>query len=242
MTAAPTAMPQPMPAMPVSTAGPMSMVKVRNVSDVDFTKDYHIDIITIPARSESFVMWEVMVYWLGNPALVDESIRQKARTREYERLRVLYGAYENDLLWDANKPQLEVYTLDGETRIYTVVDDPEGKRVMPAQQTVAGAASYEAQIAAMQRQITALQTLITQGQPAAGPQPHVPPIPVDAQKVQGPAIPSPAAPPGAAFGTSQTAGQTQPFTDTTPAPPSEVPPFVTDAPPEDTAPGPPVSR
>lgn len=245
MTAA--TMPQPMPAMPVSTAGPMSMVKIRNVGDTDFVKDYHIDMITIPAHGESFVMWEVMVYWLGNPALTDESIRSKQRTREYERLRVLYGAYENDLLWEANRPRLEVRTLDDQ-RIHTVVDDPEGKYVMPAQQTVAGAASYEAQIAALQRQLGALQTLVEQGQPPVGAQQPMPPIPMDAQKVAGPAIPTPpAAPPASVAGLATPgSGITNPleqhggFTDTTPAPPP-MPPFQVDAPPEDGAPGPRVS-
>lgn len=264
MTAATTSA-APAAALPaIGVAGPTSMVQVRNTDIKDFIKDYHIDTIRIPAGQSMIVMWDIMVYWLGNPSLVDENIRQRDRTREYQRVRVLYGAYDDDRVWEANRPRLEVYALTGE-RIWTVAEDPEGIHSTPANQSLAYAATYEQQIAVMQQQIDALQAMMAQQSPIT---PTVAPTPVEPTPVSGASVPPPSpappyAPPPVPSGPppydptmpigSDATRVTNPnpadnkgqWVDTT-RPPVPLPPFAVDAPadagpPEDIATGPRVS-
>lgn len=256
-----TATPMPAPALPtaIGVAGPASMVQIKNVGVTDFVKEYHVDKIRIPAGQSMIVMWDIMVYWLGNPALTDASIRERDRTREVNRLRVLYGAYDDDAVWEVNKPKLEVYQLTGE-RVWTVVDDPDGEHVTPASQSMAYAQTYEAQIALMQKQIDALQAMMQQqaavtpalaatpvaptsdvtgplvANPAAPGGVPMPPAPMPTPAPFNPTPPVPAPAPAPPFNHPQDMGAgNQVWTDTTPAPPPNLPPFIVDGPPEDGA-------
>lgn len=217
---------QPMAAPPLVAIAPnsmMSMVRIRNLSTLPWTKEYHVDQITIPAQSEMIVPFEMMVYWLGNPSLVDASIRQKDRTREIRRIRALYGCYDDDAMWEQKRPPLEVYALDG-TRIYTVAEDPEGAHVTQATTSVSLALTYEQTIAHLTSQVAALTELMQQQM-----QPIVPTAPVAAPAPAAmPQPPAPTAPP-----TPQPAVVVQvpppaPFPQPVPAPTPPIPGGVVD--------------
>lgn len=110
------------------------VVKVLNKGESDFRDGWDGQQYTIKPGQDAFVPYDAILNWLGNPAAIDYSESQRDRLSEYTRLRVRYGAYENDGAWEDNKPSLEVFTLDGK-RITTVVDDPEGLDITPEIQT-----------------------------------------------------------------------------------------------------------
>lgn len=126
--------------------GVSGMVKVVNVGDQTFTDMFESSPFSLEPGEEQFVQFEAASLWFGNPELMDVGPRQRARFETYKRLRSRYGAFDDDVedpetgrmthisadeRWEANKPRVEVYTLQGE-RLWTVVDDPLGEHVNPA--------------------------------------------------------------------------------------------------------------
>lgn len=263
MTAAMSSQPAPAaqsPTQVIGLAGSPSMVRVKNTRDEDWSFIYGVpeQRITIPALSEIILAWEIVVFWMGNPAMTNKNARQKDRTKEYDRIRVLFGAYYEDDVWERNRPPLEVFDLEG-SRIFMVADDPEGATVTQASQTVALQATYEQQIAAMQRQIDAMQQAIAQQGGNQAPAPPtmevhdaaVPPAPVPTVPPMTPPVPSPPFVPGSGPQTPTNVVPLQPhpaqpgWNDTTPPPPANLPPFIHgdsgSGIPEDGAPGPKVT-
>lgn len=122
------------------------MVRCKNVGDKPFKDGYANVTYVLPPNKDVFVPYDAAVLWFGNPDVFDVSARQRGRTDFYHRLRLRYGAFDDhriladgsevrftaDELWEENKPQVEVYTLEGE-RLHTIIDDPEGTNVDPAQ-------------------------------------------------------------------------------------------------------------
>lgn len=97
-------------------------------------------------------------------------------TREFEvaRLHTHYGLHSGPTnTFDKDSvPNVELYDMDG-NRVPSVLEDPEGKNVVEATQTVS---QYEA----MQRQIEQLTSMVNQLQGSSGPPATVP---FNAQKV-----------------------------------------------------------
>ena len=163
---------------------PGEIVNIVNPTDEDFQHRYLETKVTIKANTNTFVPWEWMVYWLGNPDVRDIDHRRRYRTEEVKRLRTLYGAYYDDEKWAANRPQIQAFTSDGE-RITTVVDDPEGTQVptnpsAPVDQTsllMNQISQQQAQMKAMQKQLEILQrgNAATQVDVATDDRPGTPP-------------------------------------------------------------------
>lgn len=104
-----------------------SIVRVRNTMTRDFRIDYANKRWDIGAGKERTLPYHCMVMVCGDPRAFDVpgDMRQRYRTDEWQRLRILYGVYDDILANGENLPKLEVYDLDG-NRIQTVLDDPEG--------------------------------------------------------------------------------------------------------------------
>jgi hypothetical protein len=102
----------------------LNLVKLVNVGDTDFTDRWNSQRYLIKAGSEQVVPLDAAIVWLGDPNSRDLSKSQRNRTNEFRRLRTRAGCYENGV-WEDMRPQLEVYTQDGE-RVYMVSDDPDG--------------------------------------------------------------------------------------------------------------------
>lgn len=116
------------------------------------------------------VQEEVAWHYLGRWWMDNRDPRTRDRVQEYRRLRILYGAYEDDVLWEQGyptgdpehgvvrvpaKPRIEAYTPAGE-RITTVVDDPDG--TYGGQPTAMGReASLESTVAFLSEQLRQVQ-------------------------------------------------------------------------------------
>ncbi len=124
-------------------------VRIKNTDpDEPFIGKYDGEYITIPTESERILPWDVMVVWMGDPT-VENTDRYQERREVYNRLCMMHHAAtltgnDPELL-----PPLEAYTDDGE-RIVTVLDDPEGISIAPAEQE-------SGDIGKLQRQIDRLQ-------------------------------------------------------------------------------------
>jgi hypothetical protein len=106
------------------------VVRVVNTGDADFLGHWNKDRYVVPAGGEAIVPYDAAVLWLGDPRAVDLNESKRPRLVEYRRLRVRYGAYDDEERWEKNKPRLECHTLDGQ-RVLTVVDDPAGDYLNP---------------------------------------------------------------------------------------------------------------
>jgi hypothetical protein len=135
------------------------VVRLVNEGDATFTMKYGPrDRLTLAPGQSVFVPEEVGWHFLGRWWTNNADPRNRARQAEIDRLRTLYGAYEDEVLWQANKPRLVAYDPQGQ-RIVSVVDDPDGDNGAP--QTAFGREqNLEAQIAMMQQNILALQAQV----------------------------------------------------------------------------------
>lgn len=124
-------------------------VRIRNTSpDEPFIGKYDGEYITIPTESEKIVKWDVMVVWMGDPT-VENTDRHQERRDSFNRLCAKYHARMLTGNDPSLLPPLEAYTEDGE-RIVTILDDPEGISITPAEQD-------HGDIGKLQRQIDRLQ-------------------------------------------------------------------------------------
>lgn len=133
-----------------------TIIKLVNPTDEDYI-DYHADKrYRIPAHGHIVCQAGPLHEWLGDPDIRDVD-RNKERTREVTRLRARYGAYENNDVWERNKPPIEAWTMDDQ-RIITIVDDPQGATFGDFDEEWQGdSANLAAQIAQLQAQISMLQ-------------------------------------------------------------------------------------
>lgn len=136
----------------------LQLAKVVNKHSEPFRGKYDNQQYLIAPGSETVVPMDAVRNWLGNPDAADLDDKRRDRTEEFRRIRAKYGVYEYDERMEENFPRLEVYTLEGE-RIYTVIDDPEGKNVARNIRD-AQPQDVNAQVAMLQQQINALTALI----------------------------------------------------------------------------------
>lgn len=110
------------------------LVRVRNTGALPLRISYNSQATIVQPGQDGFVDREAAcahfgVWWSvvgGRP--ID-------RKMEYLRIRGLYGCLpgapgsENALSWEKVKPKVEIYELDGPTKVSTVFDDPEGTEI-----------------------------------------------------------------------------------------------------------------
>jgi hypothetical protein len=118
----------------------------------------------IPPQSEILVPYEAIVLWMGNPEARNIDHRRKDRVDEWMRLRVKYGAYENDPVWEQNKPNIEAYDAATNQRVWTVLDDPNGDHLASAADVGTGLSQQQMQDAmrAMQQQVEQMRVMMEQ--------------------------------------------------------------------------------
>lgn len=183
----------PLPSMPEDAC------EVINEGDEPFTARYLTRVYSLPPGGRSILPWEVMVNFLGNPYAVNAPGRMD-RQLFYKHLRTKYGAYDDDALWEANKPRLGAYSLSTGDRYKTVVDDPEGSTLHAAVSTIADQAAIQAQMQAMEQRMKVLQQMLMDN---AGGSVHesdvAPPMPGAGQAPAVPLVIPPAANPQGIF-------------------------------------------
>lgn len=130
-------------------------LRVKNVGSVTFEGRWEAQLFRIPP-GETCLCPEAGVWaWTGKPDVIDRPSRPD-RTQEYRRLRGVYGAFDDNDLWEQNRPQLEVYDASG-ARVWTIVEDPTGEHVSPVDTTGADKESYRRMISDLQEQIDGLK-------------------------------------------------------------------------------------
>lgn len=132
------------------------VVRIRNLMDKEWTGMYNSQTYRMSPGGECIAPYIAVCNWFGHPEAVDIGPRERYRTDEYARLRVFYGVYDDEDKWDELTPKVEVYDLDG-NRIITVIDDPSGSALTPAQSTVAERDLLVRQMTQMQKQMAMMQ-------------------------------------------------------------------------------------
>lgn len=164
----------------LAPAGPRvlvsNIVQLVNESDQDFRMKYGTLFFELKAGQKVFVNEEIAWHFLGRWWTDNANPRQRDRANEYGRLRVLYGAYEDDVMWQASMAMaLKAYAPDGQL-IVTVVDDPEGTQSTGGQTPFGREMSLESQIEVMRQTMQQLTAEVEAGKRRAGDegQPVVP--------------------------------------------------------------------
>lgn len=159
----------------VATANISSQVVfAENVGPRPFSQEYANARYICDPGQRILIPWEAMCLWMGHPDAVDIDPKRRYRTEEFERLCVKWGVYEHHNRakeeWYDDKgngpfaplfPQLVITRIEDNTRVITVVDDPEGKHLTPAVQSAADKARLEDQLAAMRAQMAAMAQQMT---------------------------------------------------------------------------------
>lgn len=143
------------------TNGHPDFVRLYNPPDAPPYENWYNGVRRRIEPGESLVAnWDHACGWLGDPTLYDTG-RERPRTQEYMRLRVMYGVYEKHEL-DHQLPQLQVFhpveePPERQQRIHMILDDPDARRVpsfnAPAPVTT------EDRIAALERALAAERAL-----------------------------------------------------------------------------------
>lgn len=171
-------------------------VRVKNVGSKKLRLDYANQTWHVEPGTDAIAPYLAACYWFGDPRSIDVGHDRNShhRTREIERLAVLYGVYseafwvdEDDVVRDEERiddhrtapalpyvnrrhpylPQVEVYDLTTNERILTVIDDPEGNLNEPQSNQELESAAMADQIRAMQQQMNALASRLAQTDPTA---------------------------------------------------------------------------
>lgn len=101
------------------------ILRLKNVGTDRFSDMYGNQPYSIEPGGETLAPYEAVCLWLGDPESRDYDARRRERTDEYERLCTRLGVYHDQHLFEAARPKLEVWTLDG-GRVTTVSEDPTG--------------------------------------------------------------------------------------------------------------------
>lgn len=143
------------PAQPTMMVSPV--VQLVNESDTEFSMKYgpRERLVLAPGAS-LFVNEEVAWHFLGRWWTDNANPRIKARQAEFQRVRTLYGAYEDDIAWKASRAfHLKAYDPTGK-QIITVVDDPDGELTTGGQTGLGTQQSLEAQLEIMRGMVMEL--------------------------------------------------------------------------------------
>lgn len=139
---------------------PEDVVRLRNIGSEPWTGKYANQDYRIAAGSEAIVSFAAACLWFGHPDAIDVDDRNRYRTDELDRLRVRYGVYDGTKeQWDEATPNIEVHDLDG-NRLITIIDDPDGAHLSPAQSSVQEKVAMQEQMARMAQQMKAMQAQI----------------------------------------------------------------------------------
>jgi hypothetical protein len=131
------------------------MRRVRNIGEEPLVDAFDGAHYWIEPGKDAVVPLEAVDLWFGDNTFVDE-MHRRYRNDEYLRLRIRYGANDDEALWEQNKPKVQVLTLDGD-ELETVLSDPGGDKVTPTETTVDEKRELWQLIEQQQRELNALK-------------------------------------------------------------------------------------
>lgn len=153
--------------MPTTMLQPNDVVQVTNLDTSEWTGMYNSQKYKMAPGGKCIAPFIAVCHWFGHPNAVDIDARNRYRTDEYARLRVVYGVYDDEDKFQSMIPHVEVHDLEG-NKIITVLDDPRGDNLTPESSTVAEKQQLEIQMEAMRRQMMAMQAQMNQHNTALG--------------------------------------------------------------------------
>lgn len=133
----------------------MEMRRVTNVGEEPLVDAYDGTHYWIEPGNSAVVPREAVDLWFGDNDLIDGPHR-RPRNEELNRLRIRYGANDDEALWEQNQPRVKVATLDGD-ECETVLSDPTGDKVTPASDTVDEKRELWELIETQRRELASLQ-------------------------------------------------------------------------------------
>jgi len=171
-------------------------VRVTNLGPKKLKLEYANNTWHIEPGEAAIAPYLAACYWFGDPRSVDVGTRMETayRTKEIDRLSVLYGVYsepfwvdEDGVMRDEERidqyrthpampyvnrrhpylPQVEVHDLTTNEQILTVIDDPEGNLNAPKSNADLESLALQDQMRAMQTQVNALAAQLAQTDPTA---------------------------------------------------------------------------
>lgn len=155
----------------------LQILRVTNIGKKPWSDKFQNRRYSAEPGQEIVVPFLAVCLWLGHPDAIDHpSDKQRQfRFEEWRRLQVRYGCYDNigdetihtkqgDIpAWKNVVPRLKVTTMAGE-EVITVVDDPEGRHLLPAQQNISQVEMMQNAIERMQAQMEEMQARLDQAQ------------------------------------------------------------------------------
>jgi len=103
-------------------------VRAVNNGSTDFKAGYDGITYTIKASSELIVPWDAAALWFGDPRLWN-SESDKARTKEYERLRARWGVMDDGTVLADTLPDISIFLLSDGTEVQMLGVDPSAAPV-----------------------------------------------------------------------------------------------------------------
>ena len=134
---------------------PFGPHKIHNASKRTFKDRWEGAEYVISPGGDGLAPIEAVWCWFGNGTITNGPFN-KDRDAEVARLRQRYGAYDDPILWEQNRPECEVFGPDGE-RVWTVIEDPLGDHVQPVSTTAEEKAQLMAYIRKLQDDQQAMQ-------------------------------------------------------------------------------------
>lgn len=134
-------------------------VRAFNRSDSPIVWEYARAKHVLQPGVQTFVPYMAMVYWQGDPRAINlpgDKAHEQHRRLERERLRVLYGVYENEERW-ADLPLVECYPIDSDLRFETVLHDPDGNSLSDVAQSNNQVAFMQQEMERMAQQLRIMQ-------------------------------------------------------------------------------------
>lgn len=136
--------------------------RLHNNGPKDFVGEYEFKKYLIAAGSDAWLPAGCVVCWLGHPNAPTSRNGKPSEERytEVRRIRSIWGAYDDDVVWEENKPTLEVFDNEG-TKVFTPCDDPLGTYGVSEGFIIPGPEEAWAQVDKLEAQIAALRAQLT---------------------------------------------------------------------------------
>lgn len=107
-----------------------NVVQMHNHGDTKFRMPYGRQWLEIEPGQTFMCTQEIAAHFLGRWWTDNTDPKYRERAAEVHRLHTLYGAYEDMVMWEQNRPRVGLFAPNGEP-IVTVVDDPHGLHARP---------------------------------------------------------------------------------------------------------------
>lgn len=133
-------------------------VKFTNEGDRPFDFHHQNKKRVIGPGEDAIVPWDLACSLFGDPYTLDDG-KKNDRQRTIKSVRGNFG-YQSGMMtedeWDAIRPHVAVYDLETQSRIYMILEDPDGLKSLPDVEVI----EANDQVAYLQRQLAQVQATL----------------------------------------------------------------------------------